>query len=194
VALISVDVRIVDTPLARGEDEKDYVITEILWCEITLGGVPEPLNGPERLRVTEQRHNMRHASLRSWLLAELELLKYGQSHFSPFDLEPSINIIRIAIAIYDDDFNAYRGVYHGIGGIYLGILNLSKEQRNTLRNIHPIMFIPHAAERGNIYTALEAELRELETDGIRLQIRDQEFLVYVKLLLQITDMPQGSRP
>jgi len=182
----------VDVPGRHGEPEKSLIVSEILWCELSLGVVPEDDNQPERLRANRRTHLIRHASLRIWLLAELELLKYGPSHFSAFDLDPAISIRRIAIAIYDDDFNAYRGVYHGIGGIYLGILNLDAEQKDSLRNVHPIMFIPHAAEREEIYASLESELRLLETEGVRMVIRGEEILVFVKLLVQITDMPQGQ--
>ena len=105
---------------------------------------------------------------------------------------PDTRIIRLALAIYDDDFNAYRGVYHGIGGVYLGILNLGWNERTSLRHIHPIMFIPHAAEREEIYRELELQLRDLERWGMRLNIRGQDYHVFAKLLVQITDMPQGT--
>ena len=46
----------------------------------------------------------------------------------PVDSLPSdIQVMRVAIGIYDDDFNAYRGVYHGIGSVYLSLLNLSQK-------------------------------------------------------------------
>jgi hypothetical protein len=186
----------VDIPLTPGSDEKSHVVTELLYCRRTFAESASPRprkrDGTTHVECIDTDHVLRHASLRYWLLAELELQKYGAEHFAPYDLPtPETKVLRIGLGIYDDDFNAYRGVYHGIGGVYLGVLNLGWHERESLRNIHPIMFIPHAADRTAIYHELETDLRILEQQGIRVEIRGVHYQVFVKLLLQITDMPQG---
>jgi hypothetical protein len=190
---LTVDIRMVDMPLRNIEREKKYVITGILYCKYAH---QEPDANPIKKaakHATCLEHILRYASLRSWLFAELELLKYGYEYFLPFQLEdPNMPIIRVAIAIYDDNFNAYRGVYHGIGSMYVGILNLDWYERTNLRNIHLLMFIPHAADRTEIYHEIEKELRLLEEKGISMDVQGVRCHVFVKLLLQITDMPQGQ--
>jgi hypothetical protein len=190
---LNVEIRMVDMPLRRREPERKYVVTGILYCKYAYQdtSASNSTDHPDHIMCTE--HMLRHASLRTWLFAELELLKYGYEYFLPFQFEdPSIRVIRVAIGIYDDDFNAYRGVYHGIGGVYLGILNLDWYERTNLRNIHPIMFIPHAADRTEIYHQMEKELRVLEEKGLPMEVQGISCHVFVKLLLQITDMPQGQ--
>lgn len=54
------------------------------------------------------------------------------------------------------------------------------------------MFIPYAIDRKDIYEELECELYHMEKYSVKMTIRGQKFLVFVKFLLQITDMPQGS--
>jgi hypothetical protein len=184
-------IRMVDIPLAEDEDEKAYVVTGIVSCKRTFGKDTTSPNAVTPITCIHTTHELRHGSLREWLFAELEVLKYGKDHIELIALGPNVQVIRLAVAIYDDDFNAYRGVYHGIGGVYLCVLNLGWHERETLRNIHPIMFIPHAAERREIYREMEHDLRRLEEKGITMDIRGEEIHVFVKLLLQITDMPQG---
>lgn len=184
-----------DIPLDDDEDEKQFIVTEILSFRRILSQRPA---GDERsdipaITCSTGDYFIRDVACRTWLLGELEIYKYGRGFMAPFQLAPQVRVLRIAIAIYDDDFNAYRGVYHGIGGVYLCVLNLGwyDSGRHTLRNIHPLMFIPHAAERSEIYHELEKELRTLESDGMQVTVRGTDYLVFVKLLLQITDMPQG---
>lgn len=83
-------------------------------------------------------------------------------------------------------------MYHGIGGVYLCILNLGwyDSGRHPLQNIHPLMFISHAVERFEIYHQLEKELKTLECNGMHITIHGMEYLVFVKLLLQIMDISQ----
>jgi hypothetical protein len=115
--------------VSPGEDEKALIVTEIVTSEKQYR-LQTRKNGPDKFQVVFDEFKSRHASLRSWLPAELEYVKYGDQHFQPFELEEDVKILRIAIGIYDDDFNAYRGVYHGIGGgciwgssICLGAIN-----------------------------------------------------------------------
>lgn len=54
------------------------------------------------------------------------------------------------------------------------------------------MFIPHAADRTEIYHQIEKELRVLEEKGLPMEVQGISCHVFVKLLLQITDMPQGQ--
>ena len=186
----------IDVELDSDEQEKVYVVTEILSCRRTFieDQSIKRVDGPCAVTCSHTTHDLWPASLRSWLFGELELAKYGKKHLDPVRLpSPEVKILRLAIGIYDDDFNAYRGVYHGIGGVYLGVLNLGWHERESIRNIHPIMFIPHAAEREGIYQELENELRTLEETGMRITVRDQDYHVFVKLLVQVTDMPQGDR-
>jgi hypothetical protein len=195
--LTLLDIRMGDIPLDDDEDEKRFVVTEILSYRRLLFQQPSGEAGkPDIPEITCSAGDyfIRDVACRSWLLGELEVCKYGEGFTAPFPLpSPDTRVLRIGIAIYDDDFNAYRGVYHGIGGVYLCVLNLGwyDSGRHTLRNIHPLMFIPHAAERSEIYHQLEKELKKLECEGMYVTIRGTEYLVFVKLLLQITDMPQG---
>jgi hypothetical protein len=174
--------------------EKAFVVTEIITCKHTFAeDESRPGRESAELKEVDTDHVLRHASLQQWLFGELELQKYGESHFEPFILPAGVSssIVRLGLAIYDDDFNAYRGVYHSIGGVYLGVLNLNFSERESLRNIHPIMFIPHVAERHEIYQELEQDLVQLEKRGMIVEVRGRRYMVFVKLLLQITDMPQG---
>jgi hypothetical protein len=185
-----------DIPLDNDKSEKGFVITEILACKRVLLQKPaEPGRSDiPPIVYTPGDYFMRDVACRTWLLAELEVYKYGTEFTNPVQLPSSdTKVLRIGLAIYDDDFNAYRGVYHGIGSVYLSVLNLGWKDsgRQTLRNIHPLMFIPHAAERSEIYEELEKELRGLECNGMQITTRGSHYLVFVKLLLQITDMPQG---
>ena len=187
------DIRMVDIPLPSDESEKSFVVSEILYCQRIVTSIPSKHKQLYSVKCIAVEHTMRHASIRTWLFGELEVLKYGKEYLQPIFLnEPDIKIIRLGIGIYDDDFNAYRGVYHGIGGVYLGILNLDWYERKSLRNIHPLMFIPHAADQEDVYRELEKDLRSLEEHGMRVEIRGEIYHVFVKLLLQITDMPQGT--
>lgn len=186
-----------DIPLDDDEDEKPFVVTEILSFRRILSQQPSRAGTADIPDVvcSSGEYFIRDVACRMWLLGELEVYKYGKDFTAAFELpSPETRVLRIGIAIYDDDFNAYRGVYHGIGGVYLCVLNLGwyDSGRHTLRNIHPLMFIPHAAERSEIYYQLEKELKILECNGMHTTIQGMEYLVFVKLLLQITDMPQGN--
>jgi hypothetical protein len=94
-----------DMPRPANEPEAAFVVSQILFFFFELNEVPSTTYGdPITVTRGDVAYNLRHAFLRRWLFAELELVKYGYEHFLPFESER--DILRIAIAIYDDDFNA----------------------------------------------------------------------------------------
>jgi hypothetical protein len=56
----------------------------------------------------EVKHQLRNTSLRIWLFGELEIAKYEVAHLDSILVDDmNTKILRIAVAIYNNDFNTY---------------------------------------------------------------------------------------
>ena len=78
--------------------------------------------------------------------------------------------------LFIDDFGPYRNVYHSLGGVYLVIGNLPLQQRQLIRNIFLLGFIPFGATFEDFISLFTEEMLRLQ-DGIELNIDSESYWI-----------------
>ena len=72
--------------------------------------------------------------------------------------------------VYIDEFATSRWIYHNLGGVYIVIGNMSLKERQKLRNIYLLGFVPFGATFEDFIKLFAQEMKELEL-GVKMVVR-----------------------
>lgn len=104
---------------------------------------------------------------------------------------PSMEICKLFLDLYYDDFGTYRNVYHSLGGIYIQFGNMPSHQRKLLKNHFVLGFVPFGGDFNEFIKPFIYEMKELEK-GIVMNIQGQNVWVIASIGVVTADLPQGN--
>ena len=101
-----------------------------------------------------------------WKLRNVKLDYMHPSEYSiliPPPLEyNNLQVLKLFIDIYYDDFGTYRNVYHSLGGIYIQLGNMPFDIRKHLRNHFVLGFVPFGGNFNEFIHPFISDMKRLE--------------------------------
>src|SRR5688500_13310201 len=102
-----------------------------------------------------------------------------------------MQVYKLFLDIYYDDFSTFRNIYHSLGSIYIQISNMQMHQRKLIKNHFVLEFIPFGRNFNKFMISFISEIKELEKEKI-MNVQGQDAWIIVKLGIVIADLPQGN--
>jgi hypothetical protein len=163
--------------------ETSQIIIKIsVWLEDTeepfsydykIGNILYSFNNHYKIRTISLRH--RHPS------------EYIRLHSSP----PNVQVLKIFVDLYYDDFGTFRTAYHSLGGLYIQFGNMPLKLRQKLKNHFLIGFVPFG---GNFEDVIKPFINDilLLQKGLYIKINNEDYWIVGGLGVVTADLPQGN--
>jgi hypothetical protein len=146
--------------------ETSQIIIKIsVWLEDTeepfsydykIGNILYSFNNHHKIRTISLRH--RHPS------------EYIRLRSSP----PNVQVLKIFVDLYYDDFGTFRTAYHSLGGLYIQFGNMPLKLRQKLKNHFLIGFVPFG---GNFEDVIKPFINDilLLQKGLYIKINNEDY-------------------
>lgn len=126
-----------------------------------------------------------------WKLQDVTLDYMHPCEYSALNSPPlpynNLQILKIFIDIYHDDFGTYRNVYHSLGGVYIQLGNMPFEMRKHLRNHFVLGFVPFGGCFEDFIRPFIKDMKQLER-GILMNVQEKDCWV----MAGPADLPQSN--
>ncbi len=130
-----------------------------------------------------------------WKLRNVKLDYMHPSEYSiliPPPLEyNNLQVLKLFIDIYYDDFGTYQNVYHSLGGIYIQLGNMPFEIRKHLRNHFVLGFVPFGGNFNEFIHPFISDMKRLE-QGILMNVQGRDCWMVASIGSVTADLPQGN--
>lgn len=111
--------------------------------------------------------------------------------YSSLSQHKNLQVLKIFIDIYYDDFGTYQNVYHLLGGVYIQIGNMPFNIRKHLRNHFVLSFIPFGGCFEDFIHPFIEDMKKLEK-GTLMNIQGINCWVIVSLGCVTANLLQGN--
>jgi hypothetical protein len=130
-----------------------------------------------------------------WKLRDVNLDYMHPCEYSTLISPPlqynNLQVLKLFIDIYYDDFRTYRNVYHSLGGVYIQLGNMPFDLRKHLRNHFILGFVPFGGNFNDFIHPFIVNMKQLEK-GILMNIQGQDCWIIASLGCVTADLPQGN--
>ena len=130
-----------------------------------------------------------------WKLREAKLDYMHPSDYSNFVSPPheynNIQVLKLFVDIYYDDFGTYRNVYHSLGGVYIQLGNMPFDIRKQLRNHFVLGFVPFGGNFNEFIRPFISDMKRLE-QGTLMNVQGRDCWIVASLGSVTADLPQGN--
>src|SRR3954452_2341109 len=109
--------------------------------------------------------NNGHWKLRDVMLDYMHPCEYSILN-SPPPQYNHLQVLKLFIDIYYDDFGTYRNVYHSLGGIYIQLGNMPFDIRRHLRNHFVLGFVPFEGNFNEFIRPFISDMKRLEQETL----------------------------
>jgi hypothetical protein len=130
-----------------------------------------------------------------WKLRDATLDYKHPYEYSILNSPPSrynnLQVLKIFIDIYYDDFGTYRNVYHSLGGVYIQIGNMPFDMRRHLRNHFVLGFVPFGGNFDDFIQPFISDMKRLE-QGMVMNVQGENCWIIASIGCVTADLPQGN--
>jgi len=130
-----------------------------------------------------------------WKLRDVKLDYMHPSEYSILISPPpqhnNLQVLKLFIDIYYDDFGTYRNVYHSLGGVYIQLGNMPLDIRKRLRNHFVLGFVPFGGDFNEFIHPFILDMKRLE-QGVLMNIQGRDCWIIASLGSITADLPQGN--
>ncbi|RIB01880.1 hypothetical protein C2G38_2255935 [Gigaspora rosea] len=130
-----------------------------------------------------------------WKLRNVDLDYMYPSEYSTLIAPPfqynNLEVLKLFIDIYYDDFGTYWNAYHSLDGVYIQIGNMPFDVRKSLRNHFVLGFVPFGGNFDDFIHPFVSDMKQLE-QGVPINIQGCDHWVIASLGCTIADLPQGN--
>jgi hypothetical protein len=130
-----------------------------------------------------------------WKLRDVKLDYMHPSEYSVFVPPPpehnNLQVLKLFIDIYYDDFGTYRNVYHSLGGVYIQLGNMPFGIRKRLRNHFVLGFVPFGGNFNEFIRPFISDMRRLER-GTLMNVQGRDCRIVASIGSVMADLPQGN--
>src|SRR5436305_7230236 len=107
---------------------------------------------------------------------------------SPSHEHNNLQVLKLFVDIYYDDFGTYRNVYHSLGGIYIQLGNMPFNIRKQLQNHFVLGFVPFGGSFNEFIYPFILDMKQLE-QGKVMNIQGEDCWVIASLGCVTADLP-----
>jgi hypothetical protein len=104
---------------------------------------------------------------------------------------PGVQVLKIFIDLYFDDFGTFRTSYHSLGGLYIQFGNMTLKLRQKLKNHFLIGFVPFGGNFKDIINPFINDVILLQK-GLIMKINNEDYWIIGGLGVVTADLPQGN--